>query len=189
MNAACRTKFLPLITAFNGLLKRVDALRGQEARFVADAAHELRSPLTALSLQAEALEKTNLSAEAREKVQTLRSGIDRAVRQVSQLLALKRAQSARLRPMPLRPMLPFRRPLAKPSNPSIGEAERLGITIEVEGLEDLPVNADPSFAMKPDDLFTNSAQSFGERRTLLAQRRHRHGQARADRAAGALRHG
>ena len=50
-------EILPLITAFNGLLKRVDALRGQEARFVADAAHELRSPLTALSLQAEALEK------------------------------------------------------------------------------------------------------------------------------------
>ena len=60
------------------------------------------------------------------------------------------------------------------------EAERLGITIEVEGLEDLPANADPSFTMKPDDLFTI---------LLLAQRRHRHGQARADRAAGALRHG
>ena len=152
-------EILPLITAFNGLLKRVDALRGQEARFVADAAHELRSPLTALSLQAEALEKTNLSAEAREKVQTLRSGIDRAVRQVSQLLALKRAQSGAASPnaeaanaAPPHASIP--QTIGEAVESVYWEAERLGITIEVEGLEDLPVNADPSFAMKPDDLFT-----------------------------------
>lgn len=152
-------EILPLITAFNGLLKRVDALRGQEARFVADAAHELRSPLTALSLQAEALEKTDLSAEAREKVRTLRSGIDRAVRQVSQLLALKRAQAGAAAPnaeaantAPPHASIP--QTIGEAVESVYWEAERLGITIEVEGLEDLPSNADPSFTMKPDDLFT-----------------------------------
>ena len=182
-------EILPLITAFNGLLKRVDALRGQEARFVADAAHELRSPLTALSLQAEALEKTNLSAEAREKVQTLRSGIDRAVRQVSQLLALKRAQAGAAAPnaeaanaAPPHASIP--QTIGEAVESVYWEAERLGITIEVEGLEDLPANADPSFTMKPDDLFTIL-------RNLLenAVRYSPKGQARADRAAGALRHG
>ena len=46
----------PFITSINGLLKRMRLLMDQQRRFVADAAHELRTPITALSLQAENLE-------------------------------------------------------------------------------------------------------------------------------------
>ena len=157
--AGVPSEILPLITAFNGLLQRVEALRGQEARFVADAAHELRSPLTALSLQAEALEKADLSPEAREKMRTLRSGIDRAVRQVSQLLALKRAQAgsvdaaAKADGEPA-PEAPVAQAIGEAVESVYWEAEKLGISIEVEGLEDLPEGVDPAFPMKPDDLFT-----------------------------------
>ena len=42
----------PFVTAINRLLDRVNHLMGQQRRFITDAAHELRSPLTALSLQA-----------------------------------------------------------------------------------------------------------------------------------------
>lgn len=146
-------EILPLITAFNGLLSRVRALRDQEARFVADAAHELRSPLTALSLQSEALELADLTPEARERVRTLRAGIDRAVRQVSQLLALKRAQA-----QPGDDEGPQTAPIVDTVGEVVEsvywEAERLGVTIEVEGLEDLPEGARPAFAMRRDDLFT-----------------------------------
>ncbi len=46
----------PFIHAINRLLKRVTILMDQQRRFVADAAHELRSPLTALSIQIQKLE-------------------------------------------------------------------------------------------------------------------------------------
>lgn len=151
--AGMPSEVLPLLSAFNGLLSRVSALRDQEARFVADAAHELRSPLTALSLQAEALEKTDLSPEARKQVEVLRTGIDRAVRQVSQLLALKRAQAA-----PAETASGQRASIAQAVGEAVEsvywEAEKLGITIEAAGFEDLLDGADPAFAMKPDDLFT-----------------------------------
>ncbi len=87
-------------------------------------------------------------------MQTLRSGIDRAVRQVSQLLALKRAQSGAASPNAAPPHASIPQTIGEAVESVYWEAERLGITIEVEGLEDLPANADPSFTMKPDDLFT-----------------------------------
>ena len=86
------SELLPMVDAFNGVLKRIDELRQSESRFVADAAHELRSPLAALSLQAERLEKAAVSDEAKKQISDLRVSIDRATRLVSQLLSLKRAQ-------------------------------------------------------------------------------------------------
>ena len=62
------SELLPMVDAFNGVLKRIDELRQSESRFVADAAHELRSPLAALSLQAERLEKAAVSDEAKKQI-------------------------------------------------------------------------------------------------------------------------
>jgi two-component system OmpR family sensor kinase len=64
-----------------------------QRRFVADAAHELRSPLTALSLQAERLADAEMSETARERLATLRRGIERGRALMDQLLTLARAQS------------------------------------------------------------------------------------------------
>ena len=58
----------PFITSINGLLTRMRLLMDQQRRFVADAAHELRTPITALSLQAENLESVALPKRARERV-------------------------------------------------------------------------------------------------------------------------
>ena len=60
-------------------------------RFVADAAHELRSPLTALKLQMQLLLRATDDA-ARKAAQALTAGIDRAARLIEQLLALARAE-------------------------------------------------------------------------------------------------
>lgn len=80
--------------AINRLLARVGKSMESQRRFVADAAHELRSPLTALSLQAERLSATEMSELARERLGKLRQGIDRGRKLVDQLLALASAQSS-----------------------------------------------------------------------------------------------
>jgi two-component system OmpR family sensor kinase len=77
----------PFVVAINRLLARVENAMASQRRFVADAAHELRSPLTALSLQAERLANTDLSGPARERLISLRQGIERSRNLLDQLLS------------------------------------------------------------------------------------------------------
>lgn len=84
----------PFAVAINRLLARVGQSMESQRRFVADAAHELRSPLTALSLQAERLAEAEMSGLARERLAVLRQGIERGRSLLDQLLALAKAQSA-----------------------------------------------------------------------------------------------
>lgn len=88
------TEVRPFVVAINRLLGRVRQAMDSQSRFVADAAHELRSPLTALSLQAERLDNTQMSPQARERLLSLRQGIDRGRKLIDQLLSLAKAQSA-----------------------------------------------------------------------------------------------
>jgi two-component system OmpR family sensor kinase len=83
----------PFVVAINRLLSRVRESMEAQGRFVADAAHELRSPLTALSLQAERLASVNLSIEARERLAPLKQGIERGKNLIDQMLTLAKAQS------------------------------------------------------------------------------------------------
>ncbi|MDA8083503.1 MAG: ATP-binding protein [Nitrospiraceae bacterium] len=84
----------PFVGAINRLLRRVEQSMTAQRRFVADAAHELRSPLTALSLQAERLADADMSANAHERLNTLRQGIERGRILLDQMLALARAQAS-----------------------------------------------------------------------------------------------
>jgi two-component system OmpR family sensor kinase len=88
-------ELLPFIASINRLLERIGAMFDQQRRFVADAAHELRSPVTALSLQAENLDRLELPQESRERLATLRAGIRRTAHLLEQLLALARYDSDR----------------------------------------------------------------------------------------------
>jgi len=56
----------PFVIAINNLLSRVKRSMSDQRRFLADAAHELRTPMTALALQTERLESSDMSALARE---------------------------------------------------------------------------------------------------------------------------
>lgn len=87
------TEVRPFVVAINHLLARVANVLETQQRFVANAAHELRSPLTALSLQAERLAATDMSEQARQRLVPLRRGIERGRNLVDQLLSLARAQS------------------------------------------------------------------------------------------------
>ena len=83
----------PFAAAINRLLGRVERSMQSQRRFVADAAHELRSPLTAMSLQAERLAEADMSDLAHERLATLRLGIERSRSLLDQLLALAKAQT------------------------------------------------------------------------------------------------
>lgn len=84
----------PFVIAINRLLSRVAQSMAVQRRFLADAAHELRSPLTALSLQAERLALSDLSAQARQRLDALQSGLQRSRQLLDHLLALARAQES-----------------------------------------------------------------------------------------------
>jgi len=87
------SEIIPFVGAINRLLARVELSMGVQRRFVADAAHELRSPLTALSLQGERLASADMSISARERLATLRHGIDRTKILLEQLLTLAKVQA------------------------------------------------------------------------------------------------
>lgn len=82
----------PLINAMNALLARLrDALEAQRT-FIADAAHQLRTPLTALKLHADQAVQATTLEDARPALLELQSGANRAVRLSNQLLTLARAE-------------------------------------------------------------------------------------------------
>jgi len=82
----------PLASALNALLARLSSSLDSQRAFVADAAHELRSPLTALKLQLELLRRAD-DAETRDAARVaIGEGIARASRLVEQLLALARSE-------------------------------------------------------------------------------------------------
>ena len=83
----------PLVHELNLLFARVRVAFDTQTSFVSDAAHELRSPLAALKLQAEAIRRATDSATRHVAVDRLTGGIDRATRLVEQLLALARQQA------------------------------------------------------------------------------------------------
>ena len=82
----------PLVAALNGLLGRLGASLETQRAFVSDAAHELRSPLTALSLQLQLLQRAPDDAARIAAIESLRAGIERAGRLVEQLLTLARSE-------------------------------------------------------------------------------------------------
>jgi two-component system OmpR family sensor kinase len=84
----------PLVQELNLLFGRVKTAFEAQQNFVADAAHELRTPLAALKLQVQGLERS-ASAEARAiAVARLTAGIERATRLVEQLLVLARQEAS-----------------------------------------------------------------------------------------------
>ncbi|CAN5904391.1 ATP-binding protein [soil metagenome] len=84
----------PLVHELNLLFDRVRHAFDAQRHFVADAAHELRSPLTALKLQVQSLQRAPDEATRDIAVGRLAAGIDRATRLVEQMLALARHEAS-----------------------------------------------------------------------------------------------
>lgn len=78
----------PLVGALNDLLERLGAASRAQRTFIADAAHELRSPLTALKLQVQADERDGSLVGSRQTFERIHRRLNRVIHLVQQLLAL-----------------------------------------------------------------------------------------------------
>lgn len=83
----------PLSRAVDQLFDRLQQARARERSFIADAAHELRTPIAAMQVHAEALQERRLATEDRELLSGLLKSNLRAGHLVAQLLALTRSDS------------------------------------------------------------------------------------------------
>jgi two-component system, OmpR family, sensor histidine kinase QseC len=88
----------PLVESFNGLLGQLDTTVQAEKRFIADAAHELRTPLAGLLAHAELAATAQRSEDRQAALQRLTSGVKRSARLSEQLLDLARIDASHLRP-------------------------------------------------------------------------------------------
>jgi signal transduction histidine kinase len=82
----------PLVETLNDLLVRLDQALVAQRRFIADAAHELRSPLTAVKLQAQIASRANSDSERAAALAQLSGGVDRAAHLIDQLLDMARLE-------------------------------------------------------------------------------------------------
>lgn len=80
----------PLVKSLNDLFARLEEAFEGERRFTADAAHELRTPLAALKIQAQVALRSTNTAERNSALENVLHGVDRATRLVEQLLTLAR---------------------------------------------------------------------------------------------------
>jgi len=82
----------PMVTALNRLLQQLNTLLEREKRFLADAAHELRTPLAVLRIHAQNALDAPDPADRTEALRQMLQGVDRATRLVAQLLTLARLE-------------------------------------------------------------------------------------------------
>ncbi len=140
------SEIMPFVHAINRLLARVEQAMAAQRRFVADAAHELRSPMTALSLQAQRLSGSDMPGDAQERLHALQQGIERNRHLLDQLLAMARAQEPSAHeagPVALQDV--FRRvledlmPLAEARQIDIGMAEGPDVRLRMHAVDVMTV--------------------------------------------------
>ncbi|WP_246795852.1 ATP-binding protein [Burkholderia perseverans] len=129
----------PLVHALNGLLSRLAAALDTQKAFVADAAHELRTPLAAVQIQAQLVARAQDDETRREALADLQSGVTRATRLAEQLLALARSEpdgATVVEPVALDEVL------AGCVSAHAVVAQKRGIDLGIEGTEPAVVDAD-----------------------------------------------
>jgi two-component system OmpR family sensor kinase len=132
-------ELLPFIASINRLLERIGALFDQQRRFIADAAHELRTPVTALSLQAENLDRVEMHRDGRERVAALKNGIRRTAHLLEQLLALAKYEAGRA---PEAPRTSFDNILKEVVADFMPRAQARGVDLGFERIDHVSVDAD-----------------------------------------------
>lgn len=90
----------PMQAALNRMLAQIQEVLGRERRFIADAAHEMRTPLAVLKVHAQNLVETSNEESRRESLEHLIAGVDRTSRLVNQLLTMARIEPQQATPRP-----------------------------------------------------------------------------------------
>jgi two-component system, OmpR family, sensor histidine kinase TctE len=83
----------PLVTSFNDLLTRLEQNMELQKRFIADAAHQMKTPLAGLRTQAELALRQDAPPEVHRSLEQIATSSEHAARLVTQLLALARAEN------------------------------------------------------------------------------------------------
>ena len=86
-------EMMPMIDALNSLFERIAQMLESERRFTADAAHELRTPIAAIRVQAQVALGEADEALRKHALQATLQGCDRATRLVEQLLSPSRLEA------------------------------------------------------------------------------------------------
>ena len=89
---AAPEELTPLLAAFNDLLARMTRNLAVQRRFIADAAHQMKTPLAGLRTQAELAQRGGDAQELQRSLRQIAQATDRATRLVNQMLALARAE-------------------------------------------------------------------------------------------------
>jgi two-component system OmpR family sensor kinase len=130
----------PFIGSINRLLQRIHVLVDRQRRFIADAAHELRTPIAALMLQAENLDQVELPSESSERLEALRLGVRRTKRLLEQLLALARYDADQGLP---RPTISLDKSAREVVADLLPESNQKGIDLGFDHLDSCGVAAEP----------------------------------------------
>lgn len=129
-SSALPQEIAPLRSALNALIRRINEAFDNERRFTADAAHELRTPLAALKVQAQvALRAQTIDSQQHALAQVI-AGVDRMTHLVEQLLTLARVDPSTQDSVPL-PLDPAGI-VATVSEELLPQAQRRGQTLAVE---------------------------------------------------------
>jgi two-component system sensor histidine kinase TctE len=91
----------PLVDSLNGLLERLDRVLAMQNRFIADAAHQLKTPIAVLQAQIELAMRETEPERMRQAVGRLYVGVERLSRIALQLLSLARNEPEALRKLSL----------------------------------------------------------------------------------------
>jgi two-component system OmpR family sensor kinase/two-component system sensor histidine kinase QseC len=130
----------PLAAELNRLLARLDEAFAAQRAFIADAAHELRSPLTALRLQLQLLDRAPDAAARRTAQDRLGAAVERAIHLVEQLLALARSDPGESAGGFERLDLAAAAAQALTETHALAESRHIDLSLEREG--DVPVRGD-----------------------------------------------
>ncbi|GLH71514.1 two-component sensor histidine kinase [Geothrix limicola] len=152
----------PLVAAMNGLLARVQELIETQRRFVADAAHELRTPLAVVGTQAHTLMLETDPVRREALGQDLQHGIERATGLVRQLLGVARLEA--VQPERIEGTLDLGRLARERAAHLLPLALAKGQDLGVEGPERLEIRGDAAvLAMALDNLLENAIRYTPER--------------------------
>ena len=130
-----------LVFELNSLLVRVGHAMQSQQRFVADAAHELRSPITALRLQVQNLSRARDENMHEKAIDRLLGGVDRASHLVEQLLMMAR-QDHSSKDLKKIQKLPFNTPLNLAINDVQVFAQSKQVTLRLSNFQDFSVCGD-----------------------------------------------
>jgi two-component system OmpR family sensor kinase len=132
---------VPVVRALNALLDRLATALDTQKAFVADAAHELRTPLAAVQIQSQLVARAKDDDSRKEALDDLQAGITRATRLAEQLLALARSEpdgKSATTPVDLHALLD------ECVGGSVLVAQQRGVDLGIEASEAATVAGDPN---------------------------------------------